>query len=124
MKLLDTLYSITPANATSAHTFNIRLNPDCEIYKAHFPDFPVTPGVCLIGICCELAEIATGLSWALNTIVNAKFLIIVDPRRDAHLTVNFKKIELADTTMKVSVDITTPDLTTTFCRLSLIFDKK
>ena len=32
----------------------IRLNPDHEIYRAHFPGNPITPGVCIVQIISEV----------------------------------------------------------------------
>ena len=32
----------------------VLLNPDHDIYKAHFPGYPITPGVCLLKVAVEL----------------------------------------------------------------------
>ena len=31
--------------------FRLRLLPDCDIYRGHFPSNPVCPGVCHKGMC-------------------------------------------------------------------------
>ena len=37
-----------------AMTADIRLLPDNVIYKAHFPEKPITPGVCIVQMAVEL----------------------------------------------------------------------
>ena len=37
--------------------FNVILNPDHLIYKAHFPGQPVTPGVCILQMIRELLSV-------------------------------------------------------------------
>lgn len=36
--------------------YRVSLNPDCEVYKGHFPGNPVSPGVCGIQMIRECAE--------------------------------------------------------------------
>ena len=36
------------------NTASVRLLPDSPIYKAHFPGYPITPGVTLLQIALEL----------------------------------------------------------------------
>lgn len=38
----------------------VRLLPDSPIYRAHFPGWPITPGVCLVQIALELMEEMAG----------------------------------------------------------------
>ena len=40
----------------SAGKASVVLLDDSEIYKAHFPGFPVTPGVCIIGMAVAEAK--------------------------------------------------------------------
>ena len=35
----------------------IRLNPEHEIFRAHFPGQPITPGVCQIQMVTEISEV-------------------------------------------------------------------
>ena len=48
--------------------FTVRLNAAHPIYKAHFPDMPVTPGACLV----QIAEELTGRK--IERITNLKFM--------------------------------------------------
>ena len=45
------LYTVVSRDESSA---TVRLLPECPIYKAHFPDYPITPGVTLLQIALEL----------------------------------------------------------------------
>ncbi len=53
--------------------FTIVLNAQHPIYKAHFPDMPITPGACLLQIAEELMQ------QRIVHIANLKFLQIVPP---------------------------------------------
>ena len=53
--------------------FNIILNPDNLIYKAHFPGQPVTPGVCVLQMVSELLSVQEGKQLTIKSIKNAKF---------------------------------------------------
>jgi len=48
----------------------VRLLADCPIYKAHFPTFPITPGVTLVQIALELMG---------KPLVSAKDIKFVEP---------------------------------------------
>ena len=36
--------------------YTVSLNPDCEVYRGHFPGSPVSPGVCNIQMIRECAQ--------------------------------------------------------------------
>lgn len=59
--------------------FTIRLNPDCEVYKGHFPDQPVAPGVCQLLVVKECAEKALGKPLRITRIKQCKFVRIIIP---------------------------------------------
>ena len=57
--LFKDFYTIHSVEKTGEHTFTstIRLNPHHEIFIGHFPDHPITAGVCMMQIVKELMEI-------------------------------------------------------------------
>lgn len=65
----------------------IELNAAHDIFKGHFPDNPVVPGVCLIQISKEMLEKSLNTSTHLIQSSQVKFLAVVDPRVDAVLKV-------------------------------------
>ena len=81
------LYSIISKEITDdGGVFHLRLNPECLIYKAHFPEQPITPGVCITQIAVELAEIVVGHSLQMIGIKNVKFLSILSPTTQTEVT--------------------------------------
>lgn len=121
MKLQDNLYRVT---SLADHSAQVELLSDCMIYKAHFPEHPITPGVCIIGIATELLRLITGLRLNLTEVVNAKFLAIIDPLEMPAVTFTFSKLirDDASATIKVAVSVTTGD--TVYSKLSLLYHIK
>lgn len=62
--------------------FTIRLLPSSPIYKGHFPDFPITPGVCLLSIVREITESLCGEKLSLRGVKDAKYLKVITPRME------------------------------------------
>ena len=80
MTLKDNLYTIVgKTEQENGFSYQIRLNPDCDIYKAHFPNQPITPGVCILQLVHELFADAVGKTLVLDCIKNAKFLSVLKP---------------------------------------------
>lgn len=73
--------------------FNIILNPDHLIYKAHFPGQPVTPGVCILQMLQELLSIEMGKQLFIKNIKNAKFISMMSPVADSRVSVLFTLVE-------------------------------
>lgn len=55
---------------------SVKLLPDCPIYAAHFPGFPVTPGVTLVQMALEL------IGCKLLSAKDIKFIVPVLPSQD------------------------------------------
>ena len=72
--------------------FNIILNPDHLIYKAHFPGQPVIPGVCILQMLQELLSIQVGKQLFIKNIKNAKFISMMSPVTDARVSVLFSSV--------------------------------
>ena len=80
MILRDNLYKIlSRGTIAEKESFIIVLNPSCLIYAAHFPNMPITPGVCIIQMVEELLGELTKSSQQLIKIKNAKFLSVLKP---------------------------------------------
>ena len=76
MKLLDAMYSIVSADGNQ---LRLQLHPEHEIYQAHFPGNPITPGVCLVQIVAELAGRQLQRHLTLHRVANLKFTAPVSP---------------------------------------------
>ncbi|GHT01296.1 hypothetical protein AGMMS49525_01620 [Bacteroidia bacterium] len=118
MKLLDDFYSIKQATGEGTNfDYVLSLNQEHFIYKAHFPENPITPGVCIIQICKELMELHSGERLSLKKIHNVKFLSIIDPTAVDAVRVSFSKISAVEEGYKVSVLVHSE--TAQFAKLSL-----
>ncbi len=78
MDLRNNLYTITSGDRENG-AFSIFLNTDSVIYAAHFPEMPITPGVCVIQMVKELAEEMLDKKLSMASIKNAKFLKVLQP---------------------------------------------
>jgi 3-hydroxyacyl-[acyl-carrier-protein] dehydratase len=57
----------------------ITLNKDHDIFKGHFPNHPVTPGVCMIQIIKELTESIVEKPLFMHKASNVKFMALINP---------------------------------------------
>lgn len=73
--------------------FNIILNPDHLIYKAHFPGQPVTPGVCILQMLQELLSVEMDKQLFIKNIKNAKFISMMSPVAESRVSVLFTLVE-------------------------------
>lgn len=120
MKLKNNLYKILAGDKETG-TYIIELLPDCVIYKAHFPGFPITPGVCVIQMGAELVSEYSGKQLNVVEVVNAKFLSPINPENVSRLSYSIKKFSEQDGTFKAIVNVTGEDII--YSKLSLIFDE-
>ena len=81
--------------------FNVILNPDHLIYKAHFPGQPVTPGVCMLQMISELLSVQEGKQLYIKSIKNAKFISMMSPVTDSHVQVVFNTLTAEEGGVKV-----------------------
>lgn len=120
MQLKDSLYTIVHADVESPMPrFHIRLHPDHTIYKAHFPEQPITPGVCLIQIACELLHQLTGKHLQIQKIKQVKFLAVVSPRDVSTVTYIFNKVSPPDADGAIKVQVTVADAQRDYTTLSM-----
>ncbi len=63
----------------------IRILPESPVYAAHFPGYPITPGVCLVQMGLELLSKVKGCSPELLASKGIKFLSPVLPGPDVQL---------------------------------------
>lgn len=95
--LLDSIYTIIESNTLDGEevVYSIDLNGNHDIYKGHFPGFPVTPGVVEIEIVKELLGVYLNQKVALSKISNCRFTNILNPEdgSSCHVRVKFKSFE-------------------------------
>lgn len=89
--------------------FNIILNPDHLIYKAHFPGQPVTPGVCILQMLQELLSVQYDKQLFIKNIKNAKFISVMSPVTDSRVSVLFSSVTQEEGGLKAQGVVTRRD---------------
>ena len=114
MLLKNSLYAIEGQETSEgAVSYDIRLQPDHTIYKAHFPGEPITPGVCVIQSAKELLEDHLHRPLAIKAVKNVKFLAVVSPLQHPQVRYTFRQINDTPEAVSAQVDVTDGDTTMT-----------
>ena len=86
--LIPYFYSVKEFNFTDNQLKAIiELNPEHEVFKGHFPNNPVTPGVCMLQILKELTEQATNTNLFIKDCSNVKFMALINPETNPILAI-------------------------------------
>ncbi|MDR0207057.1 MAG: hydroxymyristoyl-ACP dehydratase [Bacteroidales bacterium] len=106
MILKDSFYRIKGfSNTEKGVNFFIEFNSEHFIYKAHFPDNPITPGVCIIHIIKELL-IETGVpALLIKKIPQVKFLNIIQPSENKEVTFSISILSIENDTCKIGATV-------------------
>lgn len=78
----------------------IELNPAHDVFKGHFPNNPVTPGVCMLQILKELTQKATNTELFIKECSNVKFMALINPEVNAFLNITID-ITQTETAFKI-----------------------
>ena len=89
--------------------FNVILNPDHLIYRAHFPGQPVTPGVCILQMIQELLSEQVGTRLYISKIKNTKFISMISPVSDGRISVVFNSVTEDEGGIKAQGVVARPD---------------
>jgi 3-hydroxyacyl-[acyl-carrier-protein] dehydratase len=89
--------------------FNVILNPDHLVYKAHFPGQPVTPGVCILQMIQELLSEQLGTPLFIKKIKNVKFTSMISPLTDGRISVLFSQVGEEEGGIKAQGVVSRPD---------------
>ena len=118
MKLANNLYTLAALD-TRGVAASVRLCPGSVIYRSHFPEMPVTPGVCVIQMATELLEQLTGRSLELAEVKNAKFLAVINPEAMQEVNYTFQKTTADESTGILTTSATVSSGETVCAKLSL-----
>lgn len=119
MKLLGNMF-IADGSPQSAIS-RLHTNASHPIYKAHFPQHPVTPGVCIVKLIEELTEQQLGVNLELKQVKNLKFIQPIIPNEALELEVSFREMQMKDEFAWVKGAITSGG--TVFTKFSLLFEE-
>ncbi|MCF6297216.1 MAG: 3-hydroxyacyl-ACP dehydratase [Flavobacteriaceae bacterium] len=85
--ILENFYTIETqevSNDKSVVSTTIVVNKNHDIFKGHFPDNPVMPGVCMMQIIKEITESHIDKKLFMEKCSNVKFMALINPK------INFK----------------------------------
>ncbi|MET3731414.1 3-hydroxyacyl-ACP dehydratase [Moheibacter stercoris] len=83
MKLLNNFYTILESNTNeNGLSVLVKIDKEHSIFDGHFPNHPVTPGVCTMQIIKELSEEHLGKKLMLKMARNVKFMAIINPQQN------------------------------------------
>ena len=106
--LLENFYTETSSTFDYANPdafkVQIYLNAEHPIYKGHFEQVPITPGVCQVQIIKEILMEKFNVALQLTESDNLKFLAMIDPRLHPELGINFS-LKKTETTFDVNAVI-------------------
>jgi len=100
--LKNNLYNIQSFNyKNEALKAIIQLNTNHLIFKGHFPDVPVLPGVIMMQIVKDLVEVGEEKLLNISKVGNMKFLQMVNPEKNNLLEFEVKIIEKSDEKIRI-----------------------
>lgn len=120
---LNNLFTIQAENREANHDeFIIKLNSAHAIYQGHFPDEPITPGVCIIQIAADLFSYLIQQPCSIANVKNVKFLNVIKPLEHETICYQLTWENIDQNSYKIKAIVCTEDIT--FCKLSLSLQVK
>jgi 3-hydroxyacyl-[acyl-carrier-protein] dehydratase len=110
--LLEDFYTeIVSTDLSTENTFTatVGLNPAHKIYKGHFPEIPVAPGVSLIQLIQEILAKKINRSLILKEGSNIKFLAMINPLKENKITISYTAL-IKDKEVDVIANISGKDI--------------
>ena len=124
MILKNSLYTIADKKMDGSGIFyQILLDKNHFIYKAHFPNEPITPGVCIIQIAKELLEDYLHEEYEISYVKNIKFLSVLSPFSTPTVAYVFDKVTFLPETNECKTQVQVQQDNALFAKLSIIFKK-
>ena len=78
--LIENYYKVNDIIAGTGKTlFMVSLNSDCNVYKGHFPENPISPGVCNIQMIKECAELIVGKHLFMHNLQHCRLTTLITP---------------------------------------------
>ena len=89
--LIQDFYIIHSSNKSENSLFTeIHLNPEHEVYKGHFPQQAVVPGVIQLQIIKELLEKDLSINLMIKEVIMAKYLNMITPEENPVLEITIE----------------------------------
>lgn len=79
----------------------VLINEKSEVFKGHFSDNPVIPGVCQLQIIKEITEQITGCNLLVKVVSEVKFTTLINPEVNPELRLELDVTSTAEDDFKV-----------------------
>ena len=95
-------YKIKTINQVDDNTIHVSilLNKNHDVFNGHFPNNPITPGVCMIQAIKEIAQTQVNSLLFIHKISNVKFTALINPNVNPDLILELSLIN-ENNTIKV-----------------------
>ncbi len=114
----DDLFTIITEHIDGQHAvFDIQLNTQHAIYTGHFPNDPITPGVCVVQIATDLFAHIQQRACSMTAAKNIKFLNLIRPTEHEIVRYTLDWEAEGDNSYKVKAVVTDDDIL--FSKLSI-----
>ncbi len=101
--LLPDFYTFQILNAeVNQIQASVVLNKNHDVYKGHFPQIPITPGVCQVLVIKELLSHVLGKSLKMLKSRDIKFISMHNPTDEEELEVTINYQTTSDSTISVN----------------------
>ncbi|MFV0148299.1 3-hydroxyacyl-ACP dehydratase [Empedobacter falsenii] len=92
--LIPNLYTIKNSEKIDDVNFKVQieLNSNHEVFEGHFPNNPITPGVCMMQIIKEITEGFVAKNLFLSKVSNVKFMATINPFVNPILELNLNVV--------------------------------
>ena len=118
--LIPDFYTVQKIETTEGTIIaDVRLNPDHEIYKGHFPEQPVVPGVLQLQIIREVLEESLDQQLFISRVNSAKYLRMITPDTSAEITITIRYKASGEKEYQVSALIGSGETIFTKAKLNL-----
>ena len=123
--LIKDFYKITnlTSNETEINAI-IKLNPNHEVYKGHFPGQAVVPGVIQLQIVKEILENHLEKELFMGSVSQVKYLIPITPEEITELNISISYKNNEEENFKTSVLVSFGDAVFTKAKITFSEDKQ
>jgi 3-hydroxyacyl-[acyl-carrier-protein] dehydratase len=90
--LLEDFYFIREINSSSAAKMSVKveLNADHPVYRGHFPDSPIAPGVCVVQMIKEVVMQHYQRNLLMTEAGNIKFMALMNPNHNPFYYIDYE----------------------------------
>ena len=112
---------ISIAHENSSVKAVLELNAAHEIFKGHFPETPVVPGVCMLQMVKEVLENILEKEATLKNAAHLKFLTVINPTETKIIQLEIKYILTENKEVSVAVSLFNEGVVYFKCKALFVF---